>query len=488
MTEKQVEKQEKATKPRVRGNNKLFLIMMIMLGVAVATVTVIVLLPKFRFFGFQTERKVEYGEEFDFRNGEVCYGNFLNCDKLEMESKGEVNTKELGEYEVEYTAKSNGKEIKRVVKVRVVDETSPELVLTEFEELSDGEEEKISVCPNGVIPKIKMKAEDKHDGDLTEEIRMEFDGENVMISVEDKSGNRTERKVRGVVEDLTPPVISLSGDETKTLVLGATYEENGASAVDSCDGELEVTREGEVNSSVTGTYEIKYKSRDEAGNEGEAKRTVKIIDPASGNRIVYLTFDDGPGEHTGRLLDILAKYNVKATFFVTGRGDDALIKREYDEGHTVALHTNTHDYAYIYANANNFFWDLSVVRDRVQRITGYAPTLIRFPGGSSNTISAVYDGGTRIMSYLTAEVGRRGFAYADWNVSSGDAGGAYTSDDVYWNVINRFGEGQYVVLQHDIKGFSVDAVERIIQYGQSNGYTFLPMKETSFLAHHGVNN
>jgi peptidoglycan/xylan/chitin deacetylase (PgdA/CDA1 family) len=213
------------------------------------------------------------------------------------------------------------------------------------------------------------------------------------------------------------------------------------------------------------------------------------VDPNNGNRIVYLTFDDGPSDaYTNRLLDILAKYGVKATFFVTGSGDDALIKREFDEGHTVALHSSSHSYAYIYANVDNYFADLYAIRDRVQRITGYAPSLIRFPGGSSNTVSALYDGGMKIMSYLTAEVERRGFNYADWNVSSGDAGGATTADQVFENVVYRLSEGRSVVLQHDVKGFSVDAVERIIQYGQANGYTFLPMTSDSFMAHHGVNN
>ncbi len=475
-------------KERKRKRKILFWVLIALLGLAVAGLTIAILMPKFRFFGFRFERKVEYEEIFEPQNGEVCYGNFLSCENLDMEVIGEVNTKELGEYDVEYVVRKDEKEVRRAVKVKVVDESAPELVLTEFENLPEGEEEKVSVCQNGVIPKIRMKAEDKHDGNLTEDIGMEFDGEFVTISVTDKSGNRAERKIRGVVEDLKPPVITLNGEESRTVSLNVNYEEEGATAKDNCDGEVKPSREGEVNLAAAGTYEIKYKARDEAGNESEAKRTVKVVDPASGNRIVYLTFDDGPGEYTGRLLDILAKYGVKVTFFVTGRGDDALIKREYDEGHTVALHSNTHNYAYIYANANSYFEDLYAIRDRVQRITGKAPTLIRFPGGSSNTVSTLYDNGARIMSYLTAEVGRRGFAYADWNVSSGDAGGATTADQVYWNVIGRLGEGQYVVLQHDIKGFSVDAVERIIQHGLANGYTFLPMNEYSFLAHHGVNN
>ena len=82
----------------------------------------------------------------------------------------------------------------------------------------------------------------------------------------------------------------------------------------------------------------------------------------------------------------------------------------------------------------------------------------------------------------------KGYRYFDWNVSSGDAGGASTSSQVYNNVVTTLKEGTSVVLQHDVKDFSVDAVERIIQYANANGYTFKTLDETSYGAHHGVNN
>ena len=93
------------------------------------------------------------------------------------------------------------------------------------------------------------------------------------------------------------------------------------------------------------------------------------------------------------------------------------------------------------------------------------------------------------MSKLVKSVQEKGFTYFDWNVSSGDAGGATTSDAVFNNVVNALKNGgSSVVLQHDIKGFSVDAVERIIQYALNRGYTFAPLTASSFTAHHGVNN
>ena len=119
--------------------------------------------------------------------------------------------------------------------------------------------------------------------------------------------------------------------------------------------------------------------------------------------------------------------------------------------------------------------------------TGKAADLVRFPGGSSNTISKTYCYG--IMSQLVCAVEERGFRYCDWNVSSGDAGGTTSTSQVVANVIEGIKSNNVsVVLQHDIKNFSVDAVEQIIQWGLSEGYTFLPMTSTTPMSHHGVNN
>ena len=203
---------------------------------------------------------------------------------------------------------------------------------------------------------------------------------------------------------------------------------------------------------------------------------------------IYLTFDDGPGAYTARLLDILKQYNVKATFFVTGGGDDSLIIREYQEGHTVGLHTWSHRYDQLYRSVDAYFEDLQLVHDRVQALTGVDSKIIRFPGGSSNTVSAKYDGKTKIMSTLTQEVGKRGYVYFDWNIASGDAGNVTTTDGVYNTVVSHLHDGVNVILQHDIKSYSVDAVEKIIKFGLDNGYTFEPLTVNSPTVHHGVNN
>ena len=119
--------------------------------------------------------------------------------------------------------------------------------------------------------------------------------------------------------------------------------------------------------------------------------------------------------------------------------------------------------------------------------TGVRPVIVRFPGGSSNTVSRKYKEG--IMSSLTKDLSSKGYLYCDWNVASLDVDGATTADEVAANVILGVQERPVsVVLQHDTREFSVEAVEQIICWGFANGYTFLPLTEDSKMVHHKVNN
>ena len=285
--------------------------------------------------------------------------------------------------------------------------------------------------------------------------------------------------------DTTSPVIELLGGDTLTIAVGDSYDDPGFLVYDeSSIPRVEI--ESNVDVLNEGTYSVRYVATDDSGNLIDKVREVKVIRP---NGRIYLTFDDGPSEYTTSLLDVLNKYGVKATFFVTGYGEDELIKREYAEGHSIGLHSLTHNYSWIYTNLDNYFTDLNAVGERVRSITGQQSHIMRFPGGSSNTVSRLYDGGQRIMSTLVDEVSRHGYVYFDWNVDSDDAGNAKTADEVFRNVTNAIHDGgEYVVLQHDVKPYSVEAVERIIQYGLEKGFVFSRLKEHSFNAHHGVNN
>lgn len=282
-----------------------------------------------------------------------------------------------------------------------------------------------------------------------------------------------------------PPVIILNGQEEVRIASGTEYVDPGAETY-GIGSDASLVTEGGVDASTEGVYTIKYIACDEHSNCTTKERKVTVLKPTG---TIYLTFDDGPGEHTDRLLDVLKKHHVLATFFVTGRGADETLKREYDEGHAIGLHSFSHDYSYIYRNTTNFWEDMGRIQNRVKTITGEPTFLMRFPGGSSNTVSARYDGHSHIMSTLVHEVGERGYTYFDWNVLSGDAGETTETDKVFENVTKSLKQGgSFVVLQHDIKGFSVDAVERIIEFGFENGYIFDKLSADSFDAHHGVNN
>lgn len=304
------------------------------------------------------------------------------------------------------------------------------------------------------------------------------------------------------VVDTKVPTITLKGESEITVTRGDKYTDEGVSATDNYDGDItsSVVVDGSVDTSKAGEYTLKYTVKDTSGNEAAAFRKVTVNAPVvkptvtipqintvyPGEKTVYLTFDDGSCAYTPQLLDVLAKYNVKATFFVINSGYNHLISRIASEGHAVGLHSASHDYKKIYASEEAFFNDLEAIQSVVVAQTGKRTNLIRFPGGSSNTVSSFNPG---IMSRLAVSVTQKGYRYFDWNVDSRDAGGASTSTDVANNVISGIANRSVsVVLQHDIKKFSVNAVEQIIKWGLANGYTFKALDESSPVCHHGINN
>ena len=348
-------------------------------------------------------------------------------------------------------------------------------------------------------------AVDDSEGDLTSAVTVEgsVDGHKygtytLTYRVADSSGNKCEvtRTVR--IADISAPVISLKGETKSYIKVGTAYTEAGYTASDNMDGDLtgKVSVSGAVDTGRMGIYSITYSVSDAFGNTGSATRKIYVYqkqlvsNPVNpGNKVVYLTFDDGPSVHTARLLDILDKYGVKATFFVTNQfpAYEHMIGETYRRGHTIALHTYKHVYRDVYASEAAYYHDLEMIKNIVVRQTGVAPTIVRFPGGTSNTVSRNYCRG--IMSSLVESIGYYGYMYCDWNVSSGDAGGAKTSAVVASNVINGIKRHNVSVsLQHDITSYSVEAVEEILFWGIQNGYTFLPMSETTPMVHFAPQN
>ena len=230
------------------------------------------------------------------------------------------------------------------------------------------------------------------------------------------------------------------------------------------------------------------------GETTEATEPVEKADlvnpkrPKDKTKIVYLTFDDGPGQYTEELLDLLAKYEVKATFFVTGvysKYTD-LIAREAQEGHSVGVHSYTHNYNKIYASTDAFWSDFTTMQKVIAAQTGSETKLMRFPGGGSNTVSKFNPG---IMTTLTKQAEEKGLYYFDWNVASGDAGGTTESAVVLKNCKTGITQHeQSVILCHDVKKFTVDAMEPFIRWALQQGYTFMPLTEKSPTVHHNVLN
>jgi len=219
-------------------------------------------------------------------------------------------------------------------------------------------------------------------------------------------------------------------------------------------------------------------------------KTEDIDDEIDSNqKVVYLTFDDGPSQNTKKIIDILDRYDAKATFFVTGCNPNynKYIKEAHDKGHSIGLHTYTHQYDYVYSSVDNYFEDLKSISDMVVDLTGESSNIIRFPGGSSNTISANVPG---LMSELTELVQDKGYQYFDWNADSTDASGnGIPVSQLIKNSTSY--DYQYInILFHDssTKDTTVEALPAIIEYYKDKGYIFLGLENNSFPAHHSVNN
>lgn len=350
-----------------------------------------------------------------------------------------------------------------------------------------------------------FSASDDVDGDLTSFVEVEgtVDGHTkgtytLIYRVADSSKNVGEVQRIVHVGDFNAPVLTVYGEGRVYVKVGEAYVDPGYSAIDNIDGDItsKVVIGGSIDTSKMGRNTVTYTITDAAGNTATASRSVyvymkqAIANPINpGDKVVYLTFDDGPGQYTARLLDILDKYGVKATFFVTNQfpAYQNMIGETHRRGHTIALHTYTHNYANIYSSEDAYYNDLALIHNLCVSQTGVIPTIVRFPGGTNNKVSINICPG--IMTALTQSISYHGYLYCDWNVSSGDAGGTTSRDQVAANVIAGMQKNNVsIVLQHDIKSFSVEAVDDIIFWGLENGYTFLPMTDTTPMVHYNPQN
>ena len=298
---------------------------------------------------------------------------------------------------------------------------------------------------------------------------------------------------------MSDPVITLAGGEALTVYAAFTFEDPGVTARDYLGTDLtdRVTMEGTVVPYLVGEYTLSYAVQDDYGNESAVQRTVsvvpvplpEIVQPPE--KTIYLTFDDGPSDNTALLLDILKKYDIKATFFVVGiRRRKDLITRAYEEGHTIGVHTYTHNYHQIYAGEDAFFQDFLATQEVIKAQTGQYASIFRFPGGSANGVSYHCRG---IMTRLSKIMEDMGYRYFDWNASAGDstddakertASGFYR---IIRNNIKKDGRPS-IVLQHGLNRESILALELFIPWALEHGYTFLPLDMTSPVIHSEIKN
>ena len=190
---------------------------------------------------------------------------------------------------------------------------------------------------------------------------------------------------------------------------------------------------------------------------------------AKDEKVVYLTFDDGPSDRvTPKILDILKEEKVKATFFIVGNAAQSrkyLLEREYREGHTVAVHSYTHEYKQIYSSAENLLADIDKCNEVIKSVTGSYSTIYRFPGGSYG-----------LKDELIEAVKAHGMKYADWNASTCDAEYCTAPQEViYANAVNSSkGRNRVILLAHDstTKTTTAEALRDIIRYFKSQNYIF----------------
>lgn len=245
----------------------------------------------------------------------------------------------------------------------------------------------------------------------------------------------------------------------------------------------DVISEADFNSDNTESTESTESGDDATGNSDYTEKYPNLYPQAEADsededsaKFLYLTFDDGPSSYTPKVLDLLDEYDAKATFFVVYTDNtqytqylSEIVKR----GHTLAIHSYSHDYGKIYASVDAFLEDFNKVYEWVYEETGQRPTLYRFPGGSTK-------GNRNVVKQIIAEMERRGFTYYDWNVSSGDGNIKTKPDSIISNICDNVSYIKTpVVLMHDGPGKknTYEALPTVLENLKNMGYTFLSLNE-----------
>lgn len=436
---------------------------------------------------FTDQTDIEINSNFD---GASFIEKVRGHEKSEVKiDASKVDTKKLGDYTIVYTLDDKKYELE----VSVVDTKAPTFDIKKDVKTDASGKIKASELVENIKDETKTKVYFKEDYNLTKAGKKE-----VTVIVEDEGENQTAKKTTiEIVKDTTAPTLTGQQDLVVLQNKDVDYMKN-IKASDDFDPKPSVkVDDSQVKLSKLGDYQITYTVTDRSGNKNKYEQTVSVVDKLpvkdkgqSSEKIVYLTFDDGPSANTQKILDILDQYNAKATFFVTGTNQkyNYLIKEAHKRGHTIALHTYSHDYSKVYSSIDAYFDDLNQLGEMVKNEIGYVPRYIRFPGGASNTVSRKYCPG--IMSELVKEVKNRGYQYYDWNADSTDASGNHVpvSKLVANGTSSQANNINLLCHDTDAKSTTVEALPSIIQYYQQKGYQFKGIDDDSFTPHQKVNN
>lgn len=404
--------------------------------------------------------------------------SLLSGESAKLAVSSDLNPKQPGIYRMRYLLVDGKKIVAQTTrKIKVVDTTPPSLIING--------KTITNVCPGQNYTDEGARAIDLVDGDLTSSIEITSEDGKITYHVADTAGNSVSLIREIHVRDIDAPVFD-APDEVSVLE-GSLLPR--VVATDRCEGDLSavVTTDKIIDTSVVGDQTLTYSVQDSKGN---ATTFTQLIHVKKSHRssTIFLTFDDGPSYLTDDFLDLLAEFDVKATFFINKKsGYDKVIQRAYREGHSIGMHSYSHVYSRIYASEEAFFQDLYAEQAWIKSLTGETSRLYRFPGGSSNTVSTFNPG---IMTLLTRSIREKGIQYFDWNLSSGDAG-KHDAEYITNYVLKQLGSrANYVVLMHDSGGHesTLEALRNILTYAKQEGYSFRALNVNSHPAHHGVKN
>ncbi len=413
----------------------------------------------------------------------------IPSEKIDYSILENINSNVVGQYEIIYDIKYKNKKYQLAREVNVVDLEAP--IIEVANETID-----VYYCKKDSEINLDYQAHDNYDGDITDKVKVERLDDKIVLSVADSAGNKTVKEVALSISEKPSPVINLNGNSTIYIQKGSEYREQGASASDGCGKKIDedIIIDSHVDTSKVGEQKVTYSLKSDTGKTYSKERKIIVYEvnespnvTSNFDKVVYLTFDDGPGQYTEKLLNILDKYHIKVTFFVTNQFKNyvPLIEREYESGHTVAVHSLTHKWS-IYKSVETYVKDFNDMNDIIYKYTGTRSEIFRFPGGSSNTVSRNY--ATGVVKAIRSKMTEYGYVYFDWNVDSNDAAGA-NKTQIYNNVIKGIkNRKSSVVLMHDIKANTISVIEDIINYGLANGYTFLPLTKNAPTVHHSIQN